>query len=174
MTDEPSSRAVPRSEPLLCPSCASTHPPERRFCPSCGMPLVFSPEVATDRPITERHERARKIKPQLAEGEVVRVAGARNQAEAEFIQGLLLEEGVPSMLRRSAGFDVPDFLAAGPRDVLVPQSGVATAREILREAELIGAEQERPVVAPLRLLVGLLAALAVGALIVWLVTVALH
>ena len=64
--------------------------------------------------------RARKIKPQLAEGELVRVAGARNQAEAEFIQGLLLEEGVPSMLRRSAGFDVPDFLAAGPRDVLVP------------------------------------------------------
>jgi hypothetical protein len=174
MTDEPSSRPASRSEPLFCPSCASTHPLECRFCPSCGMPLVHNPDLATDHPITERHERARKIKPQLAEGDVVRVAGARNQAEAEFIQGLLLEEGVPSMLRRTAGFDVPDFLAAGPRDVLVPQSGVATAREILLEADLIGAEQDRPVVAPVRLLVGLLAALAVGALIVWLVTVALH
>ena len=27
------------------------------------------------------------------------------------------------MTQRSGGFDVPDFLAAGPRDVLVPQSG---------------------------------------------------
>lgn len=50
---------------------------------------------------------------------LVKVASARNQAEAEFIQSLLREEGVPSMTRRSAGFDVPDFLAAGPRDVLV-------------------------------------------------------
>ena len=81
--------------------------------------------------VSESHERARKIKPQLTEGPLVRVAWARNQAEAEFIQGLLLEEGVPSMLRRSAGFDVPDFLAAGPRDVLVPESAVATAREVL-------------------------------------------
>jgi hypothetical protein len=123
--------------------------------------------------VSDRHARARKIKPQLAEGELVRVAGARNQAEAEFIQGLLLEEGVPSLLRRSAGFDVPDFLAAGPRDVLVPASGVQTAREMLLEAELIGPEQPSAAVAPARLLVGLLAALAVGALVVWLVSRAL-
>ena len=58
----------------------------------------------------------------------MRVAGGRNQAEAEFIQGLLLEEGVPSLLRRSRGFDVPDYLAAGPRDVLVPESGAPAAR----------------------------------------------
>ena len=35
------------------------------------------------------------------------------------------------MLRRSGGFDVPDFLAAGPRDVLVPESGAEAAREAL-------------------------------------------
>jgi hypothetical protein len=139
------------------------------------MPLIHSPGVAASHPVTERHERARKIKPQLAEGALVRVAGARNQAEAEFIQGLLLEEGVPSMLRRSAGFDVPDFLAAGPRDVLVPQSGVATAREVLLEAELIsGSEPSGPPVAPTRLLAALIAALALGALIVWLVTEVMH
>jgi hypothetical protein len=120
-------------------------------------------------PVSERHERARKIKPQLAEGELVRVAGARNQAEGEFIQGLLLEEGVPSMLRRSAGFDVPDFLAAGPRDVLVPQSGVTAAREILLEAELIPPEPATSGISPVRLLAGLLLALGVGALIVWVV-----
>jgi hypothetical protein len=118
--------------------------------------------------VSERRQRARKIKPQLAEGELVRVAGARNQAEAEFIQGLLLEEGVPSLLRRSAGFDVPDFLAAGPRDILVPQAGLSTAREMLLEAELIGPETAGLPVAPVRLLVGLIAALAIGALVVWL------
>ena len=94
---------------------------------------------------SDRHERARKVKPQLAEGALIRVAGASNQAEAEFIQGLLLEEGVPSMLRRSAGFDVPDFLAAGPRDVLVPQAGVSAAREVLLEAELISGRRRAPV-----------------------------
>ena len=85
-----------------------------------------------EEPLSDAHERARKIDPVYAKGRLVRVAGGRNQAEAELIQGLLLEEGVPSMLRRSAGFDVPDFLAAGPRDVLVPESGVAAAaRELL-------------------------------------------
>jgi hypothetical protein len=66
----------------------------------------------------------------------VRVAGGRNQAEAELIQGMLLEEGIPSMLRRSAGFDVPDFLAAGPRDVLVPEAGSEAAHELLQQADM--------------------------------------
>src|SRR4051794_37472653 len=92
------------------------------------MPLAYEEGEAH---LTERQERARKIKPQLSEGKLVKAAGARNQAEAEFLQGLLLEEGIPSMLRRSGGFDVPDFLAAGPRDVLVPQSGALAAREAL-------------------------------------------
>jgi hypothetical protein len=156
---------------LVCPSCGSTYEEHERFCRDCQMPLV----AGSERVVTERHERARKIKPQLAEGELVRVAGAHNQAEAEFIQGLLLEEGVPSLLRRSAGFDVPDFLAAGPRDILVPQSGLDTAREVLLEADLISERRGgAQVVAPLRLLAGLLAALAVGALIVWLLSEVVH
>jgi hypothetical protein len=89
-----------------------------------------------DAPLSDAHGRARKIDPTLTEGELVRVAGGRNQAEAELIQGLLLEWGVPSILRRSAGFDVPDYLAAGPRDVLVPEAGVETAREVLLQADL--------------------------------------
>jgi uncharacterized protein YbaR (Trm112 family) len=161
-------------ELLTCPSCGSRYPDEERFCPTCRMPLVLANDLAADGQVDERHERARKIKPQLAEGRLMRVAGGRNQAEAEFIQGMLLEEGVPSLLRRSAGFDVPDFLAAGPRDILVPEAGLATAREVLLQAELVSAEPAPRVVAPARLLVGLLAALAVGALVVWLVSEALH
>jgi hypothetical protein len=157
---------------LRCPACGAQQPATERFCPGCHLPLVIDAERSE--PTDERHQRARKIKPQLAEGPLVRVAGARNQAEAEMLQGLLLEAGVPSLERRSAGFDVPDFLAAGPRDILVPQSGAVTAREVLLEADVIRPGEPAAVVAPGRLLAGLLVALAVGALIVWLVTLAVR
>ena len=62
---------------------------------------------------------------------LVKVAYAQQQAEAEMIQGLLSEHGIPSMLRRAAGFDVPDFLAAGPREVLVADEIAERAREVL-------------------------------------------
>ena len=152
---------------LVCPSCASSYPPGERFCSSCRMPLVIDPRIEVLEPVSERHQRARKIKPQLTEGPLRHVAGARNQAEAEFIQGLLLEEGVPSLLRRTAGFDVPDFLAAGPRDVLVPQSGLETAREVLLQAEVIAPHRTVSTISPGRVLVGLLLALGVVALVIW-------
>ncbi|HEY1355580.1 MAG TPA: DUF2007 domain-containing protein [Solirubrobacterales bacterium] len=65
------------------------------------------------------------------EGRFVKVAYAQQQAEAEMIQGLLSEHGIPSMLRRAAGFDVPDFLAAGPREILVADEIADQAREVL-------------------------------------------
>ena len=158
----------PAAERLYCPGCGAAYPGEdERFCPDCKLPLVHA-DAGVIESVSERHERARKIKPQLTEGRLVRVAGARNQAEAEFIQGLLLEEGVPSLLRRTAGFDVPDFLAAGPRDVLVPEAALTTAREVLLQSEVISDEPPPRVVAPGRLLAGILVALAVGVLIVWL------
>jgi Putative prokaryotic signal transducing protein len=64
-------------------------------------------------------------------GKLVKVGYGQNQAEAEMIQGLLAEHGIPSMLKRAAGFDVPDFLAAGPRQVLVAEEVAERAREVL-------------------------------------------
>jgi hypothetical protein len=148
---------------LVCPGCGGSHPPSARLCPACGMPLVAGGPPVAD---SERRSRARKIRRQYAEGELVRVAGGRNQAEAEFIQGLLLEEGVPSLLRRSRGFDVPDFLAAGPRDVLVPRSGAPAAREVLLSAQLAESPGDA-VVSPLRLGAGLAAGLGLVALAAW-------
>lgn len=113
----------------MCPSCATRHEAGKRFCARCGLPLVLEPGAVE--PLSEARERARKVRPQLSEGPLVRVAWARNQAEAELIQGLLLEEGVPSMVKRTRGFDVPDFLAAGPREVLVAEEVAAQAREVL-------------------------------------------
>jgi hypothetical protein len=156
-------------EALACPSCASAHPSDERFCRSCGMPLVRTGGAAAV--LSERQERARKIKPQYTEGELVRVAGASNQAEAEFIQGMLLEEGVPSLVRRAAGFDVPDFMAGGPREVLVAASGALTAREVLVGAEIIGdGPSSAGGTAPARLLAGLLLAVAIVAVILFMAT----
>jgi hypothetical protein len=167
---------------LVCPQCTSLFTGELRFCPDCKLPLVLQEPPAQRRSgprhagatVSERHERARKIKPQLAEGEPVKVAWASNQSEGEFIQGLLLEEGVPSMLRRSAGFDVPDFLAAGPRDVLVPMSGADAAREILLGAEIVADGPAQRPVRPGRLLMGLLVALVMGAAAVWIIGLLIH
>lgn len=62
---------------------------------------------------------------------LVRIAVARNQPEAEMLSARLESAGIPSLLVRSGGADVPDFLAAGPRDVMVPASAEAEARELL-------------------------------------------
>jgi hypothetical protein len=135
------------------------------------MPLVEIGRDPIESPRSEAHARARKIDPRYTEGELVRVAGGRNQAEAELIQGLLLEEGVPSVLRRAPGFDVPDFLAAGPRDVLVPQAGVEVAREVLLQADLApsAAQAAAPSAARgARIAAAVLAAGAIAAGLAWL------
>ena len=111
-----------------------------------------------------------EVEAQLAEGNFVRVAGAENQAEAEFLQGLLREEGVPSSLRRARGFDVPDFLAAGPRDVLVAQSDVRVARDLLQAGGGTLVPDSAVVASPLRVLAGVVIAVALVALLVWLGT----
>ena len=158
--------------PLACPHCARKYPLDERFCADCGMPLVYVGR-GEDKPITETHERARKIKPQYTGGQQVKVAFAQNLAEAELIQGILLEEGIPSFQRRSRGFDVPDFLAAGPRDILVPEAGFEAAREALSQTP-VGeqAAQQGEAAAtgtrPLLLLAGILGAFAIAVAIAWL------
>src|SRR4051812_23546510 len=132
------------------------------------MPLVQDgPDDA--KPMTEARERARKIDPRYAQGETVRVAFTRNQAESDLVQNILLEEGIPSIARRTRGFDVPDFLAAGPRDVLVPESGAEVARDLLRQAdvaETVGPAQ--PPVFQVRMVIGVLGGGLLAALLAWL------
>jgi Putative prokaryotic signal transducing protein len=112
---------------LVCPSCALEHPAEKRFCDACGMPLVHAGHESLD--ASERQQRARKIKPQYTEGELVPVARAGDQPQAEFIANLLLEEGIPCLLRNQIGGYSPMI---GPREILVPASGAEAAREVLR------------------------------------------
>jgi hypothetical protein len=126
---------MPEEGPLACPHCATRYPLDERFCAECGMPLAYVGQGELQ-PITDSHERARKVKPQYTRGELVRIAGGRNLSDAELIQGILLEEGIPSLQKRTRGFDVPDFLAAGPRDIFVPESAAEDARELLSGAPI--------------------------------------
>ena|SRR6478609_7587478 len=64
-------------------------------------------------------------------GKLVKVAFAPSQVEAEMIQGLLSEHGIPSMLKRGPGFDVPEFMPVGPRQVFVAEEAATRAREVL-------------------------------------------
>jgi hypothetical protein len=79
---------------------------------------------------------------------------------------------VGSIVRRAPGFDVPEFLAGGPRHVLVVASDVPIARDVLRQGDpdesapptRSGADR------PSRILAGLLIGVAVVALVVCLTT----
>ncbi len=135
------------------------------------MPLVYTGEEAPQEALSDNEVWARKIRPQYARGELRKVAGGRNLSEAELIQGILLEEGIPSLLKRSRGFDVPDFLAAGPRDVMVAESGYEAAHELLADHELAARDPvpgEMPGIgSPMKLAAGLLAAAALLTLVVF-------
>lgn len=182
--------------PLHCPLCGESRPPHERFCHRCGLPLVAG-EAGASRPAdgaadgsarraggaaAERARRARQIKPQLTEGRLVIVARVASGPEAQMVSERLLAAGVPSLVRRAAGFDVPELLAAGPREVLVPESGAPTAREVLARSDLdapqrnasphgsAGEVARRAVVAPLPLALALAGALALGTLVIWAIT----
>lgn len=115
-------------------------------------------------------------------GDLVKVAFARNQVEGEMLQGLLSEAGIPSVLKRSFGFDNPDFLASGPRDVMVNQGVAERARQILAETMIESEGDERAeleeqrrlargetgVVSPARLAFWVAVALVGAAILIWL------
>ena len=148
---------------LACPSCARRHGDDERFCQDCGLPLVVE-GGPSEAQLTERAQRARKVKRQYSEGSLVTVAVSRNQAEAELIQNLLLEEGVPSTVRRPSGLDLPAM--AGPRSVLVPASGADTAKEILHFDERPRRLTRQPRAVRIAAWV-LLAVIVAGILAVW-------
>jgi hypothetical protein len=115
-------------------------------------------------------------------GDLVKVAFARNQVEGEMLQGLLTEAGIPSILKRSMGFDNPDFLPSGPRDVMVNAGAADRARQVLADVliedekdEAAELEEERRlargetgVTSASRLALWLIAAVVAGFLLVWL------
>lgn len=107
-------------------------------------------------------------------GRLVKVGFGRTQVEAEMLQGFLGEAGIPSVLKRTMGFDTPEFFASGPHDVFVNASDAQRAREVLAEmvVEDEGSEQ-RELVEERRLARGETGDIPPGRLAFWLVAVAL-
>ena len=68
----------------------------------------------------------------------VKVAAAPNETSALMMEGVLNNAGIPSLIQRARGFDAPDFLSAGPRDVLVPDSLLGEAKQILEDTTGLG------------------------------------
>ena len=68
----------------------------------------------------------------------MKVAVAPNETSALLMDGVLKDAGIPSLIQRAPGFDVPDFLSAGPRDVLVPDSLLEEATQILEDTTGLG------------------------------------
>ena len=58
-----------------------------------------------------------------------RLTWAANLMEAEMIAGLLEQEGIKVLIRRPIGMDVPDLLAAGPRELFVDEEHYEAAAE---------------------------------------------
>ena len=66
------------------------------------------------------------------------MAAAPDESVAPLMEGVLKDAGIPSLIQRAPGFDAPDFLAAGPRDVLEPSSLAEEARQVLEDTTGLG------------------------------------
>ncbi len=67
-----------------------------------------------------------------------KVAVAPNETDALLMDGVLKDAGIPSLIQRAAGFDAPEFLSAGPRDVLVPGAYLEEAKQVLEDTTGLG------------------------------------
>ena len=68
----------------------------------------------------------------------IKVAVAPNETSALLMDGVLKDAGVPALIQRAPGFDVPDFLSSGPRDMQVPGALFEEARQILEDTTGLG------------------------------------
>jgi hypothetical protein len=70
-------------------------------------------------------------------GDTVVLKVVSGESEAEVVCGLLRSAGIECGYRETEAIDSPleDFIAAGPREVLVHESDLAAAKELVAAAE---------------------------------------
>ena len=68
----------------------------------------------------------------------MKVTAAPDESSALLMEGLLKDADIPSRIQRAPGFDAPDFLSAGPRDLLVPASLLGEAKQVLEDTTGLG------------------------------------
>ena len=103
--------------------------------------------------------------------DLVKVGRADNQARPNSSGACCSRRGCLRLFQRGQRSDVPDFLAAGARDLLVSRENAQVARDVLLQGDVVpprsgsGAADR-----PLRVLVGLLISLATAAAVAWIGT----
>ena len=143
MGDEgPRTRGAPCSRPTASTTpCSTARPPTRWRCTACprttarrsptrcstvpGRRCGTRPRTACTprrpcwRTPWDEHLPQEAAPPRVEPTRWVPVAFARHQPEAEMLAGLLAELEIPCFMRRTT-IDVPDMMAGGPRELLVP------------------------------------------------------
>jgi hypothetical protein len=116
---------------MFCRGCGSEYIPEIQRCPLCDIPLVASP------PPDEREA--------FADEPVVIAAEVWSPAEAEIVCSLLRGHDIPCILKAENQYAVDATYTIGPlarRRILVCESDVVRAREILQAAPLFDSAPE--------------------------------
>jgi hypothetical protein len=67
----------------------------------------------------------------VSEDDLVRLTGAGTLPEAEMMQDLLAQQGIEVLVQRTPGFDLPQYLAGGPRELYVRREQLEAARAIV-------------------------------------------
>lgn len=63
---------------------------------------------------------------------MVRVAVVQNEPEEQLLLAMLHDAGIPARAARTGGFHSPEMMAAGPRDILVPEHFELDARSVVQ------------------------------------------
>src|SRR6185503_18708474 len=72
-----------------------------------------------------------RLKPEYARGDLVAVTTVPNQAEAEMVRDMLLNEGIPAMVRLGRLFDPRNLPAVTAHEVVVRASGYEAAHQLV-------------------------------------------
>jgi hypothetical protein len=104
--------------------------------------------------------------------DLVKVAYANDEAEAELLQGLLRTADVGSVVRRAPGFDVPEFLAPNRVRCSSPRPTFPSRETFCARLTRVspGHPSRSGADRPSRVLAGVLIAVALVALVVCLAT----
>jgi hypothetical protein len=159
-----------RTGATACPSCDlpllgadGSHPPERRRTPFDGAALFADdPEAGDDTAL----ERRQQLATERRGGEPMRcVVVAINAAEADMLSDMLRAQGVACLVR---SLGLHSYAQHSERcEILVPESSLTEARELLRlEEPAVAVHGPSPHAFAAIVVIGLLAVAAVIALLV--------